>query len=116
MRWWNRCLFGCEAANKPSPTIGSYTFVIGTTILIPGCSFQASRSIWRGEEVKPRMQVLEVWGDFACYSRPELKVERFSYPLPPPSAVRGVFDAIYCKPKEFRWQPERVELLAAPSY
>jgi CRISPR-associated protein Cas5d len=66
--------------------------------------------------MKPRMQVLEVWGDFACYSRPELKVERFSYPLPPPSAVRGVFDAIYCKPKEFRWQPERVELLAAPSY
>src|SRR6202521_210253 len=59
---------------------------------------------------------LEVWGDFACYSRPELKVERFSYPLPPPSAVRGVFDAIYCKPKEFRWQPERVELLTAPSY
>jgi CRISPR-associated protein Cas5d len=61
-------------------------------------------------------QVLEVWGDFACYSRPELKVERFSYPLPPPSAVRGVFDAIYSKPKEFRWQPERVELLTEPSY
>lgn len=61
-------------------------------------------------------QVLEVWGDFACYSRPELKVERFSYPLPPPSAVRGVFEAIYTKPKEFRWQVERVELLSAPSY
>jgi CRISPR-associated protein Cas5d len=61
-------------------------------------------------------QLLEVWGDFACYSRPELKVERFSYPLPPPSAVRGVFEAIYAKPKEFRWQVERVELLSAPSY
>jgi CRISPR-associated protein Cas5d len=62
------------------------------------------------------VQVLEVWGDFACYSRPELKLERFSYPLPPPSAVRGVFEAIYAKPKEFRWQVERVEVLSAPSY
>ncbi len=64
----------------------------------------------------PHTQELLVWGDFACYSRPELKVERFSYPLPPPSAVRGVFEAIYAKPKEFRWQVERVELLSAPSY
>jgi len=66
--------------------------------------------------MNPHTHVLEVWGDFACYSRPELKVERFSYPLPPPSAVRGVFEAIYSKPKEFRWQPERVEVLTAPSY
>jgi len=64
----------------------------------------------------PHTQVVLVWGDFACYSRPELKVERFSYPLPPPSAVRGVFEAIYAKPKEFRWQAERVELLSTPSY
>jgi CRISPR-associated protein Cas5d len=62
------------------------------------------------------VQVLEVWGDFACYARPELKVERFSYPVPTPSAVRGVFEAIYNKPKEFRWQPDRVEVLNAPSY
>jgi CRISPR-associated protein Cas5d len=61
-------------------------------------------------------QVLEVWGDLACFSRPELKVERFSYPLPPPSAVRGVFEAIYAKPKEFFWQVDRVELLSQPSY
>ena len=60
--------------------------------------------------------VLRVWGDFACFSRPELKVERFSYPLPPPSAVRGIFDAIYSKPNEFRWQAEKVEVLAEPSY
>jgi CRISPR-associated protein Cas5d len=63
-----------------------------------------------------RMQILEVWGDFACFSRPEMKVERFSYPLPTPSATRGIFEAIYVKPKEFRWQIERVELLSAPSY
>lgn len=64
----------------------------------------------------PNIQVLEVWGDFACYSRPEMKVERFSYPLPPPSAARGIFEAIYVKPKEFRWQVERVEVLSAPFY
>jgi len=64
----------------------------------------------------PHTQVLEVWGDLACYARPELKVERFSYPLPTPSAVRGVFEAIYSKPKEFRWQPDRVEVLKAVSY
>ena len=66
--------------------------------------------------MNPHVQVLEVWGDFACYSRPEMKVERFSYPLPPPSAARGIFEAIYVKPKEFRWQVERVEVLNAPSY
>ncbi|MBN2559317.1 MAG: type I-C CRISPR-associated protein Cas5 [Phycisphaerae bacterium] len=58
---------------------------------------------------------IEVWGEFACFSRPELSVERFSYPCPTPSAVRGIFDAIYFKP-EFYWQTERVELLAAPVY
>lgn len=59
---------------------------------------------------------IHVWGDFACFSRPELKVERFSYPAPTPSAVRGIFEAIYCKPREFRWQPERVQLLKPPAY
>lgn len=61
-------------------------------------------------------QILEVWGEFACFSRPELKVERFSYPCITPSAARGVFDAIYAKPPEFRWQVTRVETLRKPSY
>lgn len=61
-------------------------------------------------------QVLTVWGDFACFSRPELKVERFSYPCITPSAARGVFDAIYARPAEFRWQITRIELLRPPSY
>jgi CRISPR-associated protein Cas5d len=61
-------------------------------------------------------QALEVWGDFACFTRPELKVERFSYPVITPSAARGIFDAIYCKPVEFRWQVTRVEILRPPSY
>ena len=72
--------------------------------------------------MKPKTHVIEVWGDFACFTRPECKVERFSYPLPTPSAARGIFDAIYCKPNknpsqaEFRWQITRVEVLAPVSY
>ena len=64
----------------------------------------------------PNPHILHVWGDFACFSRPELKVERFSYPVITPSAARGIFDAIYCKPKEFRWQVTQVEVLSLPSY
>jgi len=54
--------------------------------------------------MKPKDQALRVWGDFACFSRPEMKVERFSYPVITPSAARGVFDAVYCKPQQFCWQ------------
>lgn len=66
--------------------------------------------------MNPTPQVLEVWGDLACYSRPELKVERFSYPCITPSAARGIFDAIFAKPPEFRWQITAVEMLHSPSY
>jgi len=59
---------------------------------------------------------IEVWGDLACFTRPEMKVERFSYPIITPSAARGVFDAIYCKPKEFRWQITKVEMLSEPKF
>ena len=58
---------------------------------------------------------LEVWGDFACFTRPEMKVERYSYPCPTPGAARGVFEAIYFKP-QFRWQITRIELLNLPAY
>ena len=54
---------------------------------------------------------IEVWGDFACFSMPYAKVERLTYPFPTPSAARGIFSAIYMKPKEFRWQIERIEVL-----
>jgi CRISPR-associated protein Cas5d len=72
--------------------------------------------------MEPRNQILEVWGELACFSRPELKVERFSYPVITPSAARGIFDAIYCKPHrdlvmaQFRWQVTRIEVLSMPSY
>jgi CRISPR-associated protein Cas5d len=60
---------------------------------------------------------LEVWGSLACFTRPELKVERFSYPIITPSAVRGIFDAIYWKKSyDFFWQVEKIEVLASPRY
>jgi CRISPR-associated protein Cas5d len=72
--------------------------------------------------VKPNEQILKVWGELACFTRPEMKVERFSYPVITPSAARGIYDAIYCKPNkdfsrcEFRWQITRVEILSYPRY
>jgi len=60
-------------------------------------------------------QELEVWGDLACFTRPELKVERLSYPFITPSAARGIFDAIYWKPA-LRWVIRRIELLRAPRF
>lgn len=62
-----------------------------------------------------KTHTLEVWGDFACFTRPEMKVERYSYPCPTPGASRGVFEAIYFKP-QFRWQVTRIELLNPPAY
>jgi CRISPR-associated protein Cas5d len=54
---------------------------------------------------------LEVKGDYACFTRPEMKVERVSYDFITPSAARSVFDAILWKP-EIRWEVERIEILA----
>lgn len=59
---------------------------------------------------------MEVWGDFACFSRPESKVERLTYPVITPSAARGVFSAVYSKPKEFYWQIRRIEVLSPIRY
>ena len=51
----------------------------------------------------PMSVQLEVWGDFACFTRPEMKVERVSYDVMTPSAARGIVEAIYWKP-EIRWR------------
>lgn len=63
-----------------------------------------------------KIHCLEIWGPLACFSRPEMKVERYSYPCITPSAARGVLDAIYVKPRGFRWQVDRIALLHPPSY
>ena len=54
---------------------------------------------------------IEVWGDFACFTMPEARVERLTYPFPTPSAARGILSALYAKPKEFWWQVNRIEVL-----
>lgn len=64
----------------------------------------------------PNLLGVEVSGDLACFTRPELKVERMSYPVITPSAARGVLDAIYVKPPEFRWQVRRIEVLRPPRF
>lgn len=53
---------------------------------------------------------LKVWGDYACFTRPEMKVERVSYDVMTPSAARGVLEAIYWKPA-IRWVVDRIHVL-----
>ena len=54
---------------------------------------------------------LEVWGDYACFTRPELKVERVSYDVITPSAARAIFEAILFKKYAMRWQVTKIEVL-----
>lgn len=54
---------------------------------------------------------LEVSGPYACFTRPEMKVERVSYDVITPSAARAIFDAILWKPAIF-WQVTRIDVLA----
>jgi len=53
---------------------------------------------------------LQVNGEFACFSRPELHVERFSYEVITPSAARGILEAIYWKP-QIAWRIDRIHVL-----
>jgi CRISPR-associated protein Cas5d len=53
---------------------------------------------------------VKVSGEFACFTRPDLKVERMTYPCMTPSAARGVLDSILWKP-EFRWWVHRIIVL-----
>ena len=53
---------------------------------------------------------LEVWGDYACFTRPEMKVERVSYDVMTPSAARAIFEAILWKPA-IRWNVTRIDVL-----
>jgi CRISPR-associated protein Cas5d len=50
---------------------------------------------------------LRTWGDLACFTRPEMKVERVSYPVITPSAARGLLESILYKP-QFRWGVRRI--------
>jgi len=54
---------------------------------------------------------LLVWGDYALFTRPEMKVERVSYDVMTPSAARGLLEAIYWKP-QIRWVIDEIHVLA----
>ncbi len=53
---------------------------------------------------------LHVWGEYACFTRPEMKVERVSYDTMTPSAARGILEAIHWKPA-IRWVIDRIHVL-----
>lgn len=53
---------------------------------------------------------LEVWGNYACFTRPEMKVERVSYDVMTPSAARAIFEAILWKPA-IKWHITKIEVI-----
>jgi CRISPR-associated protein Cas5d len=53
---------------------------------------------------------LKVWGEYACFTRPEFKVERVSYPVITPSAARGILEAVYWKP-EFCYRVREIHII-----
>jgi len=57
-----------------------------------------------------RIVRVKVTGEFACFTRPDLKVERMTYPCMTPSAARGILDSILWKP-EFQWYVRRILIL-----
>lgn len=62
------------------------------------------------EALKSRTFRLKVWGKNACFTRPEMKVERVSYDVMTPSAARGILEAILWKPA-IRWQVTQIDVL-----
>lgn len=62
-------------------------------------------------EYKDKEYCLEVRGDYACFTRPELKVERVSYDVITPSAARAIFEAILFKKYAMKWQVTKIEVL-----
>lgn len=60
--------------------------------------------------VESRTFRLKVWGDYACFTRPEMKVERVSYDVMTPSAARGILEAILWKPA-ICWRVDQIDVL-----
>ena len=58
---------------------------------------------------------LEVWGDYALFSRGEFKVERITYDIMTPSAARGILEAVYYHPG-LRWIIDRIYVLSENKY
>lgn len=68
----------------------------------------------KGETMLPPVE-MKVWGDFACFTRPEMKVERVSYDVMTPSAARGILEAIFWKP-EMYWVVREIHVLKPIRY
>lgn len=62
-----------------------------------------------------RLEEVRVWGEYACFTRPEMKVERVTYPVMTPTAARGVLEAIFWKP-EFTWRVREIWVLKPIRY
>lgn len=58
---------------------------------------------------------VKFWGNMACFTRPEMKVERVSYPVMTPSAARGLLEAVFWKP-EMRWEVREIHVLKSPRF
>lgn len=58
----------------------------------------------------------DVFGDFACFTRPEHKIERVTYDVITPSAARGICNAIYSKPVEFYYEITKIEVMKPVQY
>ena len=63
----------------------------------------------------PQSLEVKLWGDLACFTRPEMKVERVSYPVMTPSAARGALEAIFWKP-EVHWVVREIHVLRPIQY
>lgn len=94
-----------------------------TAVLIQLTLFQSNRAVpeadgkhrssnqTHGERSRAMPIRLEVWGDYACFTRPEMKTERVSYDVMTPSAARGLLESIYWHPG-MRWVIDRIHVCA----
>lgn len=57
------------------------------------------------------MITVEFWGPLACFCPPYAKVDRLTYPVPTPSALRGALASVYGKPSEFWWAIRKIEIM-----
>jgi len=64
---------------------------------------------------EPTPLAVKIWGEYACFTRPEMKVERVTYPVMTPSAARGALEAIFWKP-QVAWRIEEIRVLKPIAY
>ena len=59
--------------------------------------------------------IIKVWGDYACFTRPEMKVDRVTYDILTPSAAKGILDCIYWKPA-MQWKIRKIHVINPIKY